>query len=178
LATALLERAPEEQDRVPDVESAVYAQANNRVFGVVFWFVLFGASGAWLFRVVDLIRRRAILHNGPGALAAAPAYVQAAIRLHTVLAWLPARLLMVGYVLAGNFDGAMQAWRRYRPPADQVFPRDSDTLLGAIGQGAASSQEQGEVSARARVALDLVTRTLWLIWCPALALLTLYDWIR
>jgi len=177
LAAELQEQAPDDQDLMPDVERAVYAQANNRVFGVVFWFVLLGAAGAWLFRVVDLIRRRAIRLNGPGALAEAPAYVQAAIRIHTVLAWVPARLLMVGYALAGNFDDAVQEWRRYRPPADKVFPRDSDTLLGAIGCGASTKREQGDVSARARIALDLVTRTLWMIWCPALALLTLYDWM-
>ncbi len=177
LAAALQEQAPDDPDALPDVECAIYAQANSRVFGVVFWFVLLGASGAWLFRVVDLIRRRAIRLNGPGTLAEAPAYVQAAIRIHTVLAWIPARLLMVGYALAGNFDDAVQEWRRYRPPAEQVFPRDSDTLLGAIGRGAATAREQGDISARARIALDLVTRTLWMIWCPALALLTLYDWI-
>ncbi len=41
------------------VEDAVFVQANNRIFGVIFWFVLLGAAGAWLFRVSDLMRRRA-----------------------------------------------------------------------------------------------------------------------
>ena len=30
----------------------------------------------------------------------------------------------------------------------------------------------------ANQAMDLVSRTLWKIWCPILALMTLYDWIN
>jgi membrane protein required for beta-lactamase induction len=177
LAKELLEQKPEEDDVVPDIETAVYAQANNRIFAVVFWFILLGAAGAWLFRVLDLIRRRAIRHTGLIEFSEAPEYVQMIIRVHALLAWAPARLLMLGYTLAGSYENAVQAWRAYQVPADRVFPRDADTLLGAVGQGAASRSEPGSISERARIALELVTRTLWMIWCPALALLTLYDWI-
>jgi len=177
LVEELLEQRPDDTEAVPDIETAIYAQANNRIFGVVFWFIVLGAAGAWLFRVLDLIRRRAIRHTGLIAMDEAPAYLQAVIRLHGLLAWIPARLLTLGYMLAGSYDNAMQAWRGYRPAADRVFPRDADALLGAVGQGAASQREQGNISGRARIALELVTRTLWMIWCPALALLTLYDWI-
>lgn len=178
LASELLERPLAEQDAVPDVEHAIYAQANNRIFGVVFWFILLGAAGAWLFRVLDLMRHRAISRSGVVAMEEAPGYVQALLRVHSVLAWVPARLLAAGYTLAGNYDEAMQAWRSYRPAADAVKPRDNDILLGAVGKGAASKRDQGNVSARARIAVELVNRCLWMIWCPALALLTLYDWIN
>ena len=40
------------------VERAIYVQANNRIFGVVFWFLLVGPTGAWAFRVLDLLRHR------------------------------------------------------------------------------------------------------------------------
>ena len=38
-----------------------HLRAGRRIdfFGVVFWFVVFGPVGAWLFRVSDLLRRRA-----------------------------------------------------------------------------------------------------------------------
>jgi len=176
LASQLLERLPENEETL-DIEGAVYVQANNRIFGVVFWFILLGATGAWLFRVLDLLRRRAIHRNGIVTLDAAPAYLQAILQLHSLLAWLPARLLLVGYTLAGNYDTAMQAWRSYRTPADTVFPGDDDLLLDAVGRAAAPEREQGNIRARARIAVGLVNRTLWMIWCPALALLTLYDWI-
>lgn len=177
VATELLEQTPPQEEAIPVVEHAVYAQANNRIFAVVFWFIVLGAAGAWLFRVVDLMRRAAIRRCGAVAMDDAPLYVHAVLLVHSVLAWLPARLLAAGYTLAGNYDEAMQAWRSYRPAATQVIPRDADLLLGAVGHGAAAKREPGNVSERARIALDLVTRTLWMIWCPALALFTLYDWI-
>jgi len=52
-------------DRIRKVEEAVCIQANNRLFAVIFWFVLFGpygALGAWAYRVTDLIRRRAVFN--------------------------------------------------------------------------------------------------------------------
>ena len=41
------------------VEEAIFIQANNRIFGVMFWFMVLGAGGAWLYRVSDMLRRRA-----------------------------------------------------------------------------------------------------------------------
>ena len=49
-------------ERAHCVEAAVCVQANNRLFAVIFWFVLLGPLGplgAWAYRVTDLIRRRA-----------------------------------------------------------------------------------------------------------------------
>ena len=58
---ALLEHdVPEDpQERTRQVEAAVCVQANNRLFAVIFWFVLLGPLGAWAYRVTDLIRRPA-----------------------------------------------------------------------------------------------------------------------
>ena len=50
VAHELLERWPEPDEIAPDIETAIYAQANNRIFGVVFWFVMLGPSGAWLIQ--------------------------------------------------------------------------------------------------------------------------------
>lgn len=159
------------------VERAVYAQANNRIFGVVFWFILLGPSGAWLFRVLDLMRRRA---NARAALSDNAGCAQCAavvLQLHGLLAWLPSRLLMVGYSLAGSYDGGVSAWREYRPRVTQAKWGLAGELLGAVGYGAAGERAADDPGARARIALELVQRTLWTIWCPILALLTLYDWI-
>ncbi|HHQ13923.1 MAG TPA: hypothetical protein ENK16_02750, partial [Chromatiales bacterium] len=60
LALELAERNvpddPVQRDRL--VERAVFVQANNRIFGVVFWFLVLGPAGAWMFRVLDLMRHR------------------------------------------------------------------------------------------------------------------------
>ncbi|MEE4186547.1 MAG: regulatory signaling modulator protein AmpE [Gammaproteobacteria bacterium] len=176
-AAELLEGSAADDPDSGAVERAVYAQANNRIFGVVFWFILLGPSGAWLFRVFDLMRRRA---NARAAAADTPECAQCAqvvLQLHGLLAWLPSRLLMVGYALAGSYDGGVSAWREYRPRIARANWGLAGELLGAVGCGAATERDSDDPGARARIALELVQRTLWTIWCPILALLTLYDWI-
>jgi AmpE protein len=83
-AKALTEREaptdPHERGRA--VEEAIFVQANNRMFGVILWFMLLGPTGAWLFRVTDLMRRRAVFEGARAReqTGATPDYVQAAQR--------------------------------------------------------------------------------------------------
>ncbi len=164
-------------DQLRSVERAVYVQANNRVFGVVFWFLVLGPAGAWLFRVLDLMRRRVAYRyssdtEDPSALASV-------VRsLHGVFAWIPARLLAMGYALAGSFEEAIADWKSYYQNCAERFFDINDDVVATAGAGAtgrATDSCELAPAARVRAAMDLVVRTLWLIWCPAIALLTLYD---
>ena len=174
----LLEREPHPGEATPDIEQAIYAQANNRIFGVVFWFVMLGPTGAWMFRSIDLMQRRAVAHIRDNEILMSDAefsqVAQAVLLLHRLVAWLPARLLAIGYMLAGSYDGALEAWRSLRIVPSRLFPGSNDQLLGAVGKGAASG-ERGDLIERFCKARDLVGRTLWMIWCPILALMTLVD---
>ena len=170
--------------RAAAVEDAVLVQANNRIFGVVFWFVLLGPAGlgpaaAWLFRVTDLMRREAILDAPPGATAARPGCPE---RLHFLLAWAPARLLALGYALAGSFEEARRSWReRYAALPAQLLERN-DWLLVHVGRAALGGAGEpataagGEATARVRAALRLVRRAL-LFWLTVIAVLSLIAWI-
>jgi AmpE protein len=189
VAADLLEYASEAEEKVPDIEYVIYAQANNRIFGVVFWFAVLGPVGAWLFRVLDLMRHRSVhfYTDSTGhqyatqSLQLSPV-VTVAIQLHQIFAWIPSRLLMISYALAGNYDGAVHAWRNPPLKTAELFPGNDEKLVGAIGCGAARppgfSDQQLDASARAQVAIDLVIRSLWMIWCPILALLTIYGAIN
>jgi AmpE protein len=174
LAAEFLDRDALPAEGVPDIEAAIYSQANNRIFGVVFWFALLGPVGAWMFRVLDIMRHRALYHpeadlpeKGTGPLIAA------VLVWHWVLAWVPSRLLMAGYALAGNYEGAVTAWRKGAEDSGSITA--DEQLLGTVGCSAVDHDEDNDVSERAQVAIDLVIRTLWFIWCPVLALLTLYG---
>ncbi len=161
--------------RPEEVERAIYQQAGNRIFGVVFWFLLLGPAGAWAFRVVDLMRRHAML-------GAATTPVQVAARvLHGVLAWVPVRLMAGAFALAGSFEPAAAAWRPTGDGAATRFFERSDALAARVGCGARGSATTevaaGETAALVS-AIGLVRRALWLIWYPAIALLTLADWLR
>mgnify|MGYP006378123441 CR=1 FL=1 len=49
--------------------------------------------------------------------------------------------------------------------------------VAASGRGALDVADATEALDRIRGARSLVIRTLWMIWCPVIAVLTLYDWL-
>ena len=165
---------PQDEDPGPaaTVEDAVFVQANNRIFAVVFWFVWLGPVGAWLFRLSDLIRKRTVALPAEGAFA--PAFVDA---LHGALAWLPARLAVIGYALGGSFDEAFDSWRNFHRLPEEPFYRSSERLAKTAGRAAMSGflAQPENSSAGARNAMRLVTRTVW-IWTTVIALMTLFGW--
>lgn len=172
---------PEPGRRALALEEAVFVQANNRVFGVIFWFMLLGPAGAWLFRVCDLFRRRAVFEAGRSAetgpdLSLPLVVVQS---LFGVLAWLPARLLALGYAMAGSFEDAVADWKRYYEDCSDKFFHVNDDVIACAGRGAIreGGGTREELAAEpVRAAMQLVTRTL-LIWVTAIALLTLFGWL-
>ncbi len=180
----LLENDPpvDPESHIYSVRRAVFVQANNRVFAVVFWFLLLGPTGAWLFRVLDLMRRRlAYQYSRNEGEISASSYVQVVRSMHGIFAWLPARLLVLGYALAGSYEGAISAWRAYdRDPGKRFFEVTND-VLDHVGNGASGdtvpTDDAPPAATRVRDAMSLAHRTLWLIWCPAIAVLTLTDWL-
>jgi AmpE protein len=179
-----LRRVTKEITELPDVRSdsamasggilerSIYLQANNRLFAVVFWFFALGPTGAWAFRVLDLMRRRAVFTSMGGRRAP----VEICTTLHGIVAWIPARLLAAGFALAGNFQGAFAAWKSIETNG-VPFAAATARLPGTIGVAARGETVGGESPASvSREALALIGRTL-LVWCVVIALLTLNEWL-
>lgn len=170
--------------RIQKVEESVCIQANNRLFAVIFWFVLFGPYGplgAWAYRVTDLLRRRAVFNMSRDPVNANRAVLRASLMLHGWLAWIPARLTAIGYAMAGSFEGALTAWRTPEDGKPMQPYEQSESLLARVGVGAMALHDiKGEsTSARgvrgARAANGLVFRLLF-IWAAVIAAMTLYGW--
>jgi len=170
----------------PDtLEEAIFVQTNNRLFGVVFWFMLLGPAGAWLFRVSDLMRRRAVFEYRGRAEGSehVPDFVDALHAIYGVLAWAPARLLSLGYALAGSFEQALGEWRRQMQNASARFFDTNDHLLASVGTGALGATNEAEDvlalpgAERVRACMRLITRAL-LIWLVFISALVLIGWVR
>ena len=168
--------------QVTAVRRAIFIQANNRIFGVVFWFILLGPTGAWLFRVVDLLRRRlAYKYLRDDQTTELVVFIRVVRILHGALAWPSAHLLILGYAMAGSFEGGLTAWRNYANQRAKDFFIATNDLLDLVGNGATSQEPVPDGTSpevvRVGEAMSLVKRTLWLIWAPIIALLTLSDWL-
>ena len=156
-----------------NVREAILTQVVDRLLGIFFWFVVLGPLGAVLFRVSHLLQQHSI--NGTNAFA------KAAERLYQIVYWLPARLCVIGYALAGNFVDAMSYWNS---PAD-LWQRESRDLLVASGVGSLRQDmrftsdkwiEDQDLSIGVSHALALIKRTV-IVWLVVLALLTLAGWL-
>ncbi len=184
LAKELLEtEAPKDRGkRALAIEEAIFVQSNNRLFGVVLWFIVLGPAGAWLFRVSDMFRRRAMFEAGRAAeeQGETPAYLQVTQRVHGIVAWLPARVLALSFALAGSFESAVADWRGYyQDCAENFFEINDDVVacagMGALGPPTAGAGDSGGIEIRAaRGAMQLVSRTLW-VWLTAIAVLTIFG---
>ncbi len=149
------------KDQATAVEEATYRKANNRIFGVIFWFLVAGPLGpafAFGFRVLNSLRRFTATLPGGEELH------RATVKLHGVGAWVPARITSASFALAGNFDDAVNAWRGI--PADQqsnLF-EGTGTVLSVVG-----AQALGDRPDRVRGAVVLVERSLHWVWGPIVA---------
>lgn len=146
------------------VKEAIFIQGNNRMLGVLCWFVLLGPAGALLFRLSEIHSRTCKVENS--------GYADACKRLFYILSWLPARLSVLGYAIVGNFVDTMSKWQGM----SDIWRADNDELVIASGLGALKHDEtqEGEEIDTAGVldALALVKRTL-IFWLAVLGIFTL-----
>ena len=180
------------------IEHSVLA-AHRHVFGVLAWFSIlaafgFGPAGAVLYRLAEFAarywRHQSQQHLQPVSVALQD-HAQTA---WTLIDWLPARLTAGGFAVVGNFEEAIDGWRRYASWAGA----SQDGLVLAATAGAVNIQlpgimagSDGDNSAESGAALSpdgttrptpelahlavvvgLVWRTV-VMWIVLLALLTL-----
>jgi len=186
-ARAIIESdVPEDTlERIHRVEEAVCVQANNRLFAVIFWFVLLGPLGAWTYRATDLIRRRAVfVTTREDESSGMPERLRdAAILLHGWLAWIPARLTAIGYAAAGNFDTALGAWRAPTEQESDSASEYNEHLLARVGVGALALGDDSDEDlvtrgVRGATAANRLVFRLLLISAVVVAAMTLYGWTQ
>lgn len=174
-----------------DLVDAAFSEALRRWFGVLFWFLLLGPSGALLFRLTQLILA-----------AHAPAPVSSLATLRLVLEWPVAQLMTLGLALAASFDAVFVAWRDWHVQrgegwlasdvgfllaagrASVVFELAADSAADGIDEGEQSEDDViGSVDAEStcsvpalRDAMSLIWRVL-IVWLTIVALLVLAGYV-
>lgn len=165
----------------PALVGAVFRSAQQRWFGVLFWFLLLGPAGALLYRL------SALAGEGEFAQTLPPETLAGVRALHAVLDWPVAQLMTLSLALVGNFDPVFNAWREARGNSLQL---DTGFLAAAarasvrseLAEEAEDYTEQGMVPLmrelpELRDAMSLVWRIL-LLWLAVLALFVIAGWVN
>jgi AmpE protein len=161
----------------PALVEAVFTNALQRWFGVLFWFLLLGPVGAILYRLTVQSATAAELpaQNRLGTLA-----------LKTALEWPVAQLMTLAMALVGNFDTAFSAWRdaggtRFRLDTGFLANAARASVRVELAEEAEEYAEEGMVQAmrdlpELRDAMSLVWRIL-LLWLAVLAVFVIGGWV-
>jgi adenosylcobinamide-phosphate synthase len=118
--------------------------AHRHVFGVFFWFVLLstfglGPAGAVLYRLAEFVGRYWAYRSGNAGIAVNDRLSALALRLFQILDHVPARLTASGFAVVGNFEEAVNCWRRDAP----LWRHDNEGVILAAAAGAVGVQLGG-----------------------------------
>lgn len=150
--------SPDQQTN--DVTRAILHVANERIFATIFWFVLLGPFGAMTYRLISELSKQIEYDE----LAEFSAFI------HSLMAWIPARMLAMGYALTGNFDSAYQAYKDRAITSD--ITQGNNEILVSTGLGAMRNLELENEIAKIYAAQALIMRGI-IVWIGMLAVMTL-----
>lgn len=155
------------------VKEHILLQANIRMLGVFFWFILLGPVGAVLFRLSYLLKERNVNEKDD--------FSDASRDLYRILVWLPSRICVLSYAVAGNFVDTMSYWHG----VSDLWLRESEEFIVVSGVGALRYENRAEKTDLddgepdingIQNALSLVKRAV-IVWVVLLGILTVTGWL-
>ncbi|MDR1530116.1 MAG: regulatory signaling modulator protein AmpE [Burkholderiales bacterium] len=121
------------------IESGALAVYRN-VFGILFWFFIFGASGAAFYWMLAAISREWVenlVGEDVSPVSATRAeFGRAARWLLFLVDWLPVRCLAFTFAIVGDFENAIYQWRALPDDYGLFDSVNNQNVLLATGMGA------------------------------------------
>ena len=147
----------------------LFLQSQQQLFSILFWFVIFGAVGALVYRMLLKMNRCYVDQNA----------TELTTRLTTVqqyLDWIPVRLVAFIFALVGDFSQTFLPWLRY----SWSSPSQNEEVLLNCGFAALAIPEGSSVETVAEYqpqAVGLIERAL-LATLVILILIVLTAWVQ
>lgn len=120
-------------EQAVQVCKGIMVEANTRLYSVLFWFVVFGPVAAVLLRVIERLSQNQVLDE---------TFVELKRALSVLLGWinwLPTRISLFSYMVSGNFDDGMQAFRSEASLSVDINEQNNE-LLQNVGYAAIASR--------------------------------------
>ena len=159
--------APDPEKDEQEILGSIFIDANERLYAVIFWFIVLGPFGAMLYRLVNSLKFKYQDVHG--------AYADSVRHLNHILNWPSVRLVALGNALAGNMIEAMEAWGTNEDSSFNV----NETVLISSGFGALHyrpgtdrQEENLDRSYWVRATQGLINRTL-IVWLTVLGIMTI-----
>ncbi len=159
--------APDPEKDEQEIIGNIFIEANERLYGVIFWFIILGPFGAMLYRLVNILKFKYQDVHGT--------YADSVRHLNHILNWPSIRLFGLGNALAGNMIEAMEAWRVNEDNSLTV----NETVLISSGFGAlhyrpGTDRQEDDLdrSYWIRATQGLINRTL-IVWLTVLGIMTI-----
>ena len=135
--------------------------AHRHVFGVFFWFVAFstlglGPAGAVLYRMAEFTSRYWSYKSHVTGATTHDRLMQLSQTLFSWLDHVPARMTAFGFAVVGNFEDAVDAWRRHAV----LWVRPNEGTILSAASGALGVQLGGQVAGGASIESPDISRTL------------------
>lgn len=159
--------SPDPDKNEKEIIGGIFVAANERLYAVIFWFIVLGPFGAMLYRLANILKLKyQDMHGG---------YADSARHLNHILNWPTTRLFALGNALAGNMTGAIEAWKVNEDRSFAV----NETVLISSGFGAlhyhldkSKQKDNADRSYWIKLTKSLINRTL-IIWLTVLGIITI-----
>ncbi len=147
--------------------SATAYRGFERMFTVLFWFVVFGPVGALVYRLSSLLLEA-------DKTAGSERFWQMARHWLWVLEWPVVRVLSLSFALTGNFVSCMHSMREFLLNTE-LSTEDvlKHAIYGALNIQQDQQLSEEEVTRILKACLSLLSRTL-ILWICVLAVVTLW----
>lgn len=152
------------------VTKSIFWQANQSLFGTLFWFMVLGVFGAVFYRCTVLLRQASSQGDSP----VSNQYI-AAQQMQNMLDWIPVRIFTLFFALVGQFNASFTYWLE-NLVSGLSNSRRFISEGGLTALGLTKSEKGSHSKEEYYAALSLIDRAL-IIFLAIVALFTLGSWV-